>query len=124
VRVEEVRVRGVRNHRTGSLRNRDQIVFGLSDPGGVVGYNIEWDGNIVTFPPVGYPKGAVSFSSSGECALSLSRYAVGMFNSVPTRAMRISVPVVLIPGPDKMVAVAAPRSVRGRSVPISDIMST
>jgi hypothetical protein len=80
-----------------------------------VGYNIEWDGHTVIFPPVGDPEGAVSFKPFRGGALRLKRYAVSMFNSAPGRPMRISVPVVLIPlgAPYDRVSVAAPQSVGG-----------
>ena len=80
-----------------------------------MGYNIEWDGHTVTFPPVGDPESALPLAPSGEGALQLSRYAASMFSSTPGCPMRITLPVVLIPigKPWDPVSVAAPQSVGG-----------
>ncbi|BBY62035.1 hypothetical protein MHEL_02780 [Mycolicibacterium helvum] len=92
-----------------------RTALGATTLGGAVGYNIEWDGHTVTFPPAGDPEGAVSFKPFREGVLRLRRYAVAMFNSAAGRPMRISLPVVLIPlgGPYDRVSVAAPQSVGG-----------
>jgi hypothetical protein len=78
-----------------------------------LGYNIEWDGNTVTFSSVGHSKGAVSVTSSDEGALRLIRRAISMLNSAVIRPKRISVPVVLIPRPNEAVLVPSPQSVGG-----------
>lgn len=83
-------------------------------------YSIEWDGQMVTLPPIGHPviNYGLPFHTFGGGYRRLTRYAAGRSNPASEGQTLTLVPVVLIPRPDNeddphAVSVARPRSTGG-----------